>query len=154
METANHNYIFTLCMKVRDYEVDSQGIVNNANYLHYLEHTRHEFCLEWGVSFAQMQRDGIDPVVSRIEIDYLTPLHLGESFESKLWMERRGPRFIFHQDIFTPAGAHVVRALVTIVSLENGRLTRGGQLASAFARALDAGSEETADGAKNICMTE
>ena len=37
------NYIYELEMKVRDYECDLQGIVNNANYQHYLEHTRHEF---------------------------------------------------------------------------------------------------------------
>ena len=37
------NYIYELKMKVRDYECDLQGIVNNANYQHYLEHTRHEF---------------------------------------------------------------------------------------------------------------
>ena len=31
------NYIYELKMKVRDYECDLQGIVNNANYQHYLE---------------------------------------------------------------------------------------------------------------------
>ena len=36
-------YIYELTLKVRDYECDLQGIVNNANYQHYLEHTRHEF---------------------------------------------------------------------------------------------------------------
>lgn len=36
-------YIFELPFKVRDYECDLQGIVNNANYQHYTEHTRHEF---------------------------------------------------------------------------------------------------------------
>ena len=36
-------YIYELKLKVRDYECDLQGIVNNANYQHYLEHTRHEF---------------------------------------------------------------------------------------------------------------
>ena len=79
-------YIYGLPLKVRDYEVDSQGIVNNANYLHYLEHTRHEFCQERGISFRDMQRAGIDPVVRKIEISYLTPLRLAEEMESKLWI--------------------------------------------------------------------
>ena len=41
-------------MQVRDYECDLQGIVNNANYLHYAEHTRHLFLKQQGVSFAAM----------------------------------------------------------------------------------------------------
>ena len=125
-------YIYGLPLKVRDYEVDSQGIVNNANYLHYLEHNRHEFCQERGISFRDMQRAGIDPVVRKIEISYLTPLRLAEEMESKLWMERRGARFIFHQDIFNAKGKEVVRALVHIVCLENGRISRGDTLAEAF----------------------
>ncbi len=36
-------YIFETKMEVRDYECDIEGIVNNANYLHYMEHTRHLF---------------------------------------------------------------------------------------------------------------
>ena len=32
-------YIFETKMEVRDYECDIEGIVNNANYLHYMEHT-------------------------------------------------------------------------------------------------------------------
>ena len=44
------DYIFELEMKVRDYECDLQGIVNNANYQHYIEHTRHEFLLAQGGS--------------------------------------------------------------------------------------------------------
>lgn len=122
-------YIFTIPIKVRDYEIDSQGIVNNANYLHYLEHTRHEFCESRGFTFRAMQEQGIDPVVSKIEIEYHTPLRLGETMTSSLWIERRGPRFIFHQDIFAPSGALAVSALVTIVSLENGRISRGDSIA-------------------------
>ena len=48
------NYIYELEMKVRDYECDLQGIVNNANYQHYLEHTRHEFLTSVGISFAAL----------------------------------------------------------------------------------------------------
>ncbi len=119
-------------IKVRDYEVDSQGIVNNANYLHYLEHTRHEFCEKMGFTFRDMQQKGIDPVVSRIEIDYHTPLRLAQTMTSKLYLERRGARFLFHQDIFAPDGRLAVSALVTVVSLEHGRLSRGEAIAEAF----------------------
>lgn len=127
------NYQYELRIAVRDYELDSQGIVNNANYLHYLEMTRHDFCIKAGSSFAEMQRQGIDPVVRRIEIEYLSSLVSGDVMLSRLRMERRGAKFVFHQHIFRAADlAPVVRAEVTVVALENGRLTRGDTLAEAF----------------------
>ena len=125
-------YIFEIELKVRDYELDAEGIVNNANYLHYLEFSRHEFCEKAGMSFSGMRSRGIDPVVSRIEIDYMTPLRGSERFVSKLWLERKGPRFLFHQAIFTLDGKPVVKADTTVVALENGRLGRGEVLAELF----------------------
>ena len=65
------NYIYELEMKVRDYECDLQGIVNNANYQHYLEHTRHEFLTSVGVSFAALHEQGVDPVVARINMAFI-----------------------------------------------------------------------------------
>ena len=50
------DYIFETRMMVRDYECDIEGIVNNANYLHYAEHTRHLFLRRCGLSFADMHR--------------------------------------------------------------------------------------------------
>lgn len=127
-----NNYIFELPLKVRDYEVDSEGIVNNAIYLHYLEHTRHEFCQYAGLSFREMHSHGIFPVLRKVEIEYITPLGLGDSMVSKLWLSREGARFIFNQDIYTTDGRPVVKAIVSCVCLENGRLTRGDILANAF----------------------
>ena len=129
---SSQDYIYELTIKVRDYEVDSEGIVNNANYLHYLEHTRHEFCESAGLSFRQMHEEGLDPVVSRIEIKYMKPLGLGQSMVSKLALSRRGPVFVFKQDIYTLEGEPVVKATVNIVSFENGRLSRGERIAEAF----------------------
>ena len=134
MTVMDEKYMFEMTIKVRDYEVDSQGIVNNANYLHYLEMTRHDFCEQAGLTFCEMQQQGIDPVVRKIEIEYLSSLTLGEIMVSKLRMERRGARFLFFQDIFNAAdGRKVVGAVVTIVSTNKGRLTRGDELAAAFA---------------------
>ncbi|MGM9862438.1 MAG: acyl-CoA thioesterase [Muribaculaceae bacterium] len=127
-------YIFDLNMKVRDYEVDSEGIVNNAIYLHYMEHTRHEFC-EWaGLSFRQMHASGIDPVISRSEVRYIRPLSLGEHFVSKIAITRRGPLFVFVQDIFTPEGEPIAKGIIEVACIEHGRLTRGDVLAKAFER--------------------
>jgi len=137
MTAKERKYVFEMPMRVRDYEVDSQGIVNNAVYLHYLEHTRHEFCREAGTSFRAMQEQGIDPVIRRIDIEYLNPLGLGDEMVSRLGLRRDGARFIFMQDIFTlHDGRPVVRAECTVVCLENGRLTRGQVIADAFAKYL------------------
>lgn len=124
-------------MEVRDYELDSEGIVNNANYLHYLEHTRHGFCVKNGISFADMQAQGVIPVLNRVEIDYKTPLKSGDKFISKLWVERKGVRFVFHQDIFSvPDNAVVVSAVVSCVCLSDGKLDRGELLAGIFEKYL------------------
>lgn len=123
-------------MKVRDYEVDSEGIVNNACYLNYLEHTRHEFCHEAGLSFRAMREQGMSPVVRRISIEYLSSLGLGAEFVSCLNLERKGARFIFRQWIMAADGRPVVSAEVTIVNIVNGRLSRGEELAEAFAKYL------------------
>lgn len=131
-------YIYELKMKVRDYEVDCQGIVNNANYLHYLEHTRHEFCQQAGLSFRDMHDTGLDPVVRRVEIDYLKPLTLGSEMISKLRISRKGPRFIFTQDIFHyPGEEQAIHAEVTIVALRDGKLSRGVELQDAFKAYID-----------------
>ncbi|MBR5170566.1 MAG: acyl-CoA thioesterase [Muribaculaceae bacterium] len=131
-------YIFTLEIAVRDYELDSEGIVNNAIYLHYLEHTRHSFVTQEGIPFGSLTREGLIPVVRRMEIDYYTPLRSGDVMLSRLWLERKGPRFIFHQDIFKKEdGAAVVSAVVTIVCMEDGRINRGDDLAARVAKYLD-----------------
>lgn len=94
-------YQFTLPFKVRDSECDLQGIVNNSNYLVYLEHTRHEYLLSRGMDFAALTQQGIFLVVSRIEVDYRKPLRSGDSFWVGLNLGRRGRlRFEFQQDIY------------------------------------------------------
>ncbi len=77
-------YIFKLTDKVRDYECDLQGVVNNSNYQHYMEHTRHEFLESLGENFGKMHEKGVDGFVSRVEIQYKTSLKSGDSYISCL----------------------------------------------------------------------
>ena len=67
---AAPKYIHETELKVRDYECDMQGIVNNANYQHYMEHARHEFLLSTGIGFTDLRARGIECVVRRVEIVY------------------------------------------------------------------------------------
>ena len=71
---------FTVDFKVRDYECDLQGIVNNSVYFNYLEHARHEFLHAHGVDFAQLAKDKINLVVMRSEMDYKQSLLPGDEF--------------------------------------------------------------------------
>ena len=119
------NYTYQLKMKVRDYECDMEGIVNNANYQHYMEHTRHEFLLETGISFAEMCEQNIISVVARIAIDYKTPLRSRDEFLSFLNIRQEGIRYVFYQDIYRlPDMKLATRGKVDIVCLVDGKLSR------------------------------
>ena len=116
-------YIFETQMEVRDYECDIEGIVNNANYLHYMEHTRHLFLRSRGLSFAAMHEKGIDAVVARMNLQYKTPLRCDDLLNSRLWIEKNGLRYIFHQDIYRVSDERLcVKATVELVCLVNGKL--------------------------------
>ncbi len=117
---------FELKMKVRDYECDTQGIVNNANYLHYMEHTRHEFLESYGVSFFKLQERRIDPVVVRIDIQYKSSLKGSEHFISRLKAAREGVKIVFFQEIYRETDNKLCcKAKVEVAVTENGKLTRG-----------------------------
>ena len=100
-------YVFETEMEVRDYECDIQGIVNNANYLHYTEHTRHLYLMSLGVSFAKLHEQGVDPVVARMNLQYKTPLRSDDVFVSKLGVRKEGLRYVFNQDIFPVSYTHL-----------------------------------------------
>ncbi|MHB9055359.1 MAG: acyl-CoA thioesterase [Paludibacteraceae bacterium] len=116
-------YIYELDFKVRDYECDLQGIVNNAVYLSYLEHTRHEFLLERSVSFAELHEQGIDAVVARVEIAYKTPLRSQDEFVSKLSVKKDGVKYEFNQAIYRKSDNKMcIKAKVSTVVVADGRL--------------------------------
>ncbi len=96
-----NNYNYKLDFKVRDYECDIQGVVNNSVYQNYLEHTRHEYLLDIGIDFAKLAAEKINLVVVRAELDYKFPLRSGDEFWVGLNFERVSQiRFGFLQDIY------------------------------------------------------
>jgi len=117
---------------VRDYECDIQGVVNNANYQHYLEHARHEFLISKGLSFSKLHEEGTDLIVTRVEIDYKYPLRSHDNFVVRTNIEREGNvRLVFIQNIFRiPDEKLIIKARVTGVATRKGRPIAPGDIIS------------------------
>jgi len=121
---------FRLEFKVRDYECDIQGVVNNSNYQHYFEHARHEFLLYRGISFSKLHEEGIDLIVTKIEIDYKYPLRSADIFFVTVDIQREGNvRLVFNQSIFRiPDNKLIALGRVTGVATKMGKPVAPGNL--------------------------
>jgi acyl-CoA thioester hydrolase len=115
---------FQVEFKVRDYECDMQGIVNNGVYFNYLEHARHEYLLAKGIDFADLTAKKIHLVVVRSEMDYKNSLTSGDQFVVQVSVERISKvKFGFRQRVVRLSDEKVaLEALVIGTALnERGR---------------------------------
>ena len=129
-------YLYTWEDQVRDYECDLQGVVNNANYQHYMEHTRHRFLESLGENFSRMHDEGLDAFVSRVEIQFKHSLRSGDRFRSCLNARKEGVKLVFEQDIYRlPDEILATKGVVDTVLVEHGRLTRGEYFDTLLAKA-------------------
>ena len=114
--------MFTIEMKVRDYECDLQGVVNNARYLHYMEHARHEFLRAQGLDFAALAAEGIDLMLVRTEVDYRRPLRPGDVFTVSVRVEQASRlKVCFVQEIRRTDGELMAAGRNYGVAVRNGR---------------------------------
>ena len=112
--------VFSLDFTVRDYELDQYGVINNAVYLNYLEHTRHEFLHGIGIDPAAVARTGRALALAEIHVHYRSPLRSRERFRVELSIgELRGARVVMEQRIVShPDGRPVLEARATAVFLD------------------------------------
>jgi YbgC/YbaW family acyl-CoA thioester hydrolase len=128
---------FWLEIQVRDYELDPYRVVNNAVYLNYLEHARHEFLIAIGLDAARVAREGRSLALSEIHVKFRRPLRSRERCRVSVTVaEIRGARVVMRQAIARlPEGEPVLEAEAVAVFLgEAGRPMRvGAELRAAFA---------------------
>lgn len=124
--TVTKNEVFSLPLKVRDYECDTGGGVNNAVYLNYLEFGRFEFLrqiLKWDLPALTAQNVGF--VVARIEIDFQRSLVLGDEFVLETAMDRASKRrFLFTQNIYRASDRKIIlnaKVLCTAINILTGQ---------------------------------
>jgi acyl-CoA thioester hydrolase len=84
---------FKTLLRVRHYEMDALGHVNNAVYQNYLEQAAIEHSEHLGITFDVYREMGGVFVMRRVEIDYLRPAIAGDTLEVTTWLEEmRGTR--------------------------------------------------------------
>ena len=91
---------FELKLSVRDYELDSFGVINNAVYQNYLEHARHKFLESHGLELTAYFEQGLSPVITKAEIEYRSSLKSRDDFVVSLELGLLTKvKFIFLQEI-------------------------------------------------------
>lgn len=105
---------------VRDYELDGQGIVNNATYLNYFEHCRNEYLRTLGIDAHVYFKQGYTLVVAAIEVQYRAPLMAHQAFYVTVRLAQCSyRRAFFEQEIHAVADDRLMaKALVTTACVD------------------------------------
>ena len=118
--------LFKTRLKVRTYECDSYGHVNNATFLNYCEVARVELLEKIGYSLERLMKSGFFLVIIKIEMEYKKPAYANEELEVSVnWIERGTTSAVFEQEIVnTRNNLLVAKAKVVWVSTDlNGKPT-------------------------------
>src|SRR5258707_13994256 len=73
--------------RIRQYECDAYGHVNNTNYLRYMQEAAFDASAAAGYDVARYAALGHHWLIRETEIEYLAPLRYGESVRVKTWVE-------------------------------------------------------------------
>ncbi|MGD9487074.1 MAG: acyl-CoA thioesterase [Calditrichaceae bacterium] len=105
--------VFQTSLKVRSYECDMYGHVNNATFLNYLEYGRVELLNELGYTLDSLKADGFLLPIIKIEIEYKQQVLMGDHLTITVEWERRGrSSATFRQNIFKDSSKSPVASAI------------------------------------------
>jgi len=115
-------------IRVMYFDTDAGGVVHNIVYLRFIETARTLLAMQMGMSFEEIKRTQIHPVVVRTEIDYKRPAVLGDLITVKGGVsEVSKVRFWVEFEVVRPSdGALLVqcRQALALVQMPEGKPVR------------------------------
>lgn len=112
-------------MEVRDNELDSQGIVNNANYMIYLSHARHKHVHELGINFDSYAKGNQKLVILSCTMKFKNSLIANDKFivTSNISAAEYPNQWVYNQDIKRESDGKVILKAIFNSTCINGNAT-------------------------------
>ena len=107
-----HQFTF----RVRTYECDAYGHVNNAVYLNYLEYARDRFIEDMGLDYQGLVASGNGIFVAEAKLTFQSPAFPGEELTLTTSPADRGAAWaVLKQNLTGPGGRPVLEAFMKLV---------------------------------------
>jgi acyl-CoA thioester hydrolase len=107
--------LFSLKIKTRYNETDQMGYIHHGVYPAYLEAARIAYMNSRGISYKELEINGILLPVYEMKIKYLIPLTFDEEIDVRIIKEEiKGVRLIFSYEIYNSAGQKTTEAEVVL----------------------------------------
>jgi len=114
--TMNAPTPFFLEILTRYAETDQMGYIHHGVYPVYLELARIEWLKTYGISYKQMEINGILLPVYQMKIKYFKPLTFDQHIKVYVWLKNlRGPRLQFQYEIRNEQNEKTTEAFVELV---------------------------------------
>jgi len=80
----------TVEMPIMSFETDYVGIVNNTEFIRFLERVRYALSKKFGFSFKQVRSAKLWTVMAHVEINYRSPARFEDVLLGTGWVEKLG----------------------------------------------------------------
>jgi YbgC/YbaW family acyl-CoA thioester hydrolase len=90
MKPSKSKHSVTIEMAIMSFETDYQGIVNNTEFIRFLERVRYALSKKLGFSFKQTRSNKLWAVMAHVEINYRSPGHFEDIMVGTGWVEKVG----------------------------------------------------------------
>ena len=80
----------TIELPIMSFETDYQGIVNNTEFIRFLERVRYALSKKLGFSFKQVRSAKLWTVMAHVEINYISPGRFEDVMHATGWVEKVG----------------------------------------------------------------